>query len=250
MPKPKSKKPNIEICKNWYDVLPKEFQDDDKFEISNPDLNITQKHFIIAGGTASGKTQNLMDLIKLLNGTFDKIYIYSPSPDKDKLYRYLDSLFEKKNYENGRVIQVNNIDEDIIPLNELEDDDGQKLIVFDDLCNEKNQKKICDYYIRCRKFKCIAVYISQNYYSIPPTIRKNAGYIILKHHDLARDLNKVLCEYGLTKNQTKALKNYCFDEPQNFIMIDTMPKGDKNYKIRKNFDIPLFDSLSQIEDEK
>jgi hypothetical protein len=246
---PKSNKPNTQLCKNWYDALPKEFQDEDKFEISNPDLNITQKHFIIAGGTSSGKTQNLFDMIKLLNGTFDKIYIYSPNPEVDKLYRYLDKNLKKTNGANGAVIKVNDVNTDIIPLEQLnEDKHSQKLIVFDDLCNKKNQEIICDYYIACRKYNCIAVYITQNYYAVPSTIRKNAGYVMLKPHDLQKDLNRVLAEYGLTKKQSKALKDFCFDEPQNFIMIEPMPRGDKDYKIRKNFDIPLYEELKKLED--
>ena len=40
--------------------------------------------------------------------------------------------------------------DDIIPVEELKDEDAQKIVIFDDFICEKNQKPLIDYFIRGR----------------------------------------------------------------------------------------------------
>ena len=50
--------------------------------------------------------------------------------------------------------------DDIIPGEELKDDDAQKIVIFDDFICEKNQKPLIDYFIRGRHKNCSVIYLS------------------------------------------------------------------------------------------
>jgi len=115
------------------------------------------------------------------------------------------------------------------------DKDEQSLIVLDDLVLEKNQKKISDYYIRCRKLNISVIYISQDYYSVDKMIRRNLNYLIIKQVSSLRDLRLIMSEYsiGIDKDMMEKVYKYATNDRNRFLLIDM---EDKNYRFRKGLD--------------
>ena len=71
-----------------------------------------------------------------------------------------------------------NSNEEIIPINEMEDR-NQKVVIFDDYVCEKNQNDIINYFIQGRHKNCCVIYLSQSYYRTPKDIRINCSNITL-----------------------------------------------------------------------
>ena len=85
---------------------------------------------LIIGGSAAGKTQTLINLIRVMNGTFNNIHIITKNKD-EPLYNYLESKVD-----NGLTIWVGI---DSAPNLDEFDKKEQSLIVMDDLVLEKTK---------------------------------------------------------------------------------------------------------------
>lgn len=157
---------------------------------------------ILVGGTGSGKTQTLMNILKKMNGTFEKIIICLKSED-EPLYQWLKGKIPPQQleiYEGGVVPDVD----------KYKEFQGQMIIIFDDLVNMKNQKPIEEWYIRGRKCAggCSMIYLTQSFYKTPKLIRIQCNHIFLKRLTTLRDLNLVISEYGLTGIKKQIIKEY------------------------------------------
>ena len=113
---------------DYYKVMPKKFI----LQCHNPNykdhkLNLPFRMLII-GGSGAGKTQTLMNLIRVMNGTFNNIHIITKNKD-EPLYNYLESKVD-----NGLTI-TEGIDS--APNLDNFDKKEQTLIVMDDLVLEK-----------------------------------------------------------------------------------------------------------------
>jgi hypothetical protein len=106
---------------------------------------------------------------------------------------------------------------------------------MDDLVNEKNQKQICDYFIRARKKNASLIYISQSYYAVPKMIRNNLTYLLIKQVSSMKNLVMISREYdlGMEKKQLTAMYNDATKEKQDFLLIDI--DAPKPEKYRKGF---------------
>ena len=136
--------------KNWYDEVKTTKQKIDK---NFKKHHILPKSMIMAiGGTGTGKTNALMDLLDKKNDQWYKIIIFNPNNSDEPLYNHLKSHIKELNI-------VSDIKE-LPPLSDWpeEDNDKEKLIVFDDFINMDNKakNKIQDYLISGRKkgFTC------------------------------------------------------------------------------------------------
>ena len=162
--------------------------------------------------------------------TFERIFICTKNKD-EPLYNYL----EDKLGESGLSIK-----EGISELPDLDalDKEQNNLIVLDDLVNEpaKQQRPVCDYFIRARKKNCSIVYISQSFYAVPKLIRDNISYLIIKQVSSMRNLTMICreCSLGIDKKQLKKIYDDATKSKQDFLMIDL--EGDKEERFRKNFD--------------
>jgi hypothetical protein len=169
--------------------------------------------------------------------TFQNIHIITKNKE-EPLYQYLEEKLGKK----GLIIS-----EGISSLPNLDDYDKneQSLIVLDDLVLEKNQKRITEYFIRCRKLNISVIYISQDYYSVDKMIRRNLNYLIIKQVSSLRDLRLIMSEYsiGLDKEEMERLYKYCTSDKDigSFLFIDM---EDRRYRFRKGFY-----ELLQVKDE-
>ena len=133
---------------------------------------------LIIGGSGSGKTNTLLNLINEQKD-IDKIYLYAKDLSESK-YEFL-----IKNRENAGIKHVNN-SKAFIECSNTKDDvyenindynptrKRKSLIVFDDMIvdimtNKKLQSTLKELFIRCRKLNISLVFITQSYFSVPRT---------------------------------------------------------------------------------
>ena len=145
---------------------------------------------LITGGSGSGKTNTLLNLINEQKD-IDKIYLYAKDLSEPK-YEYL-----IKNRENAGIKHVNDSNAFIEYSNAMDDvyknidnyNPSRKrkiLIIFDDMTadimtNKKFQTIIKELFIRCTKLNIALVFITQSYFSVPKDERLNSThYLIMK----------------------------------------------------------------------
>jgi ABC-type dipeptide/oligopeptide/nickel transport system ATPase component len=191
---------------------------------------------LIIGSSGSGKTLTLYNILRIFSGTFQNIHIIAKSIN-EPIYKYIEDRFKKindnpktKSKLNVQVLEGMNSLPDLTSFDEEE----QSLVVLDDLVLEKNQKKIEEYYIRCRKLNVSIIYISQSYFAIPKIIRQNVSYMIIKQVSAMRNLKLISNEYSLALNSDQLTKVYefCTQQKSDFMLIDI---DHKDMRFRKNF---------------
>jgi ABC-type dipeptide/oligopeptide/nickel transport system ATPase component len=223
------KQPKKAELVDWYKKIPERFLT----KSHNPHFNIHHIkipfRMLIIGSSGSGKTQTLLSLIYNMPDTFESIIITTKNKD-EPLYNYMDEKYGKKG------VKVQEIDKDGLPDLDKFDKTQQTLLVMDDLVGEKNQKPMCDYFIRARKKNCSLIYISQSYYAVPKMIRNNLTYLIIKQVSSMKNLLMISREYDLGIDK-KLLTNIYQDatkDKQGFLLVDL--EGNPNERFRKNFD--------------
>ena len=145
---------------------------------------------LIIGGSGSGKTNALINLINEQND-IDKIYLYAKDLSELK-YEYL-----IKKREDVGIRHVNNSNAFIEcsgTMNDVYENINdynlsrrrEILIVFDDMIGDimtskKFQSIIRELFIRCRKLNISLVFITHSYFSVPKDVRLNSTqYLIMK----------------------------------------------------------------------
>jgi hypothetical protein len=181
---------------------------------------------VIVGSSGSGKTNMLLNLISKMSNTFNKIYIYSRA--EEPLYSYLQSQIADD------MLQIS------YDLNDFRTFDesnyyGQTLVVFDDMCNEKDQKCINELYIRGRKMGVSSLYLTQSYYKVPKIVRLQCQYIFIIKTSGLKDLRLLLSEYSLTAttDQLQNMYNHCCNSGAfgNFLLIDLNASQSKSFRL-------------------
>jgi type IV secretory pathway VirB4 component len=222
MPKPE--------LKNWYEEIPKRYllkQHNPHYDVHHIKLPF---RMIIAGNSGSGKTQTLLNLLHNMPDTFEKICITTKCKD-EPLYNWLEDRLGDKGLK---------ITEGISELPDLDgfDKEQTSLIILDDLVNEpaKQQRPICDYFIRARKKNCSLIYITQSYYQVPKLIRDNITYLIIKQVSSMRNLTMIAreCSLGIEREQLKEIYDDATGNKEDFLLIDL--EGNKDERFRKNLD--------------
>ena len=177
------------------------------------------------GSSGSGKSNMILNLISQMGDTFNHIYIVTQAVEP--LYEYLQSQISD---------EMLTIFYGLDSFRKFKEADyyGQSLIIFDDMVNEKDQKIICEMYIRGRKMGVSMMYLSQSYFKIPKIIRLQCQYIFIVKISGARDLNMILSEYSLgeTKEQLNNIYNYCCNRGifGSFLLIDLEADQKKTYR--------------------
>lgn len=236
-PKGKSKKEDVltsEII-NYY-TLPEVQAFETKSHNPNYDVHGLKipLRMLIVGASGSGKTNILMNLMKMFNGTFNYIDIYTRCK-AEPLYEYLESKIDKQFltiYEG--LDQFNKLDP-----NKVYDPEMQRLIIFDDMVMEKNQTKIAELFIRGRKLGGSIIYLSQSYFQVPKTIRAQLSYIILRKVSSTKDINMILRDssLGVDGQVLNAIYKACTQQLTDFLLIDLFAPQDKTF--RYNLDMVI-----------
>ena len=151
---------------------------------------------LIIGGSGSGKTNALLNLIKEQDD-IDKIYLYAKDLSEPK-YEFLIKKHEDVgikycNDPNAFIECSNTMDDVYENIDDYNPNRKRKiLILFDDMIadimtNKKFQSMIKELFIRYRKLNISLVFITQSYFSVPKDVRLNSThYLIMKINNKKR----------------------------------------------------------------
>ena len=221
---------------NFYNQLGKEA---DKY--NNPNGNkygiYHPFRILIIGPSGSGKTNALLNLTSKLN-CFEKYYVFVKLAGDDPLYDnvLIPKIQEAEQTLNCEILMEYSDDLDDLPdiKSDAIDSSCQNIFIFDDFLDKssKNLKKIEAYFTKARKKNCSLVFISQDFFSVPPIIRRNCTQYIFTKINSENDLRNIYRD--LAKNDFATFENF-----KKFFSSATAGNNIltiyKNGKYRKNF---------------
>jgi len=178
---------------------------DEQFDYTGMRIN---NHFLIAGGTGTGKTNALysylLETSKPRNGTFKHIFV---------VYKTEEPLYEdlKEQLGNGisfykSIAELPSVDE--FPDAIVNNFKYQYLVVLDDCVNDKDKAsyvKVKNFFTYGRKKGITLAYLTQSFFSSDGFIRKQMSYLLLLSIKGRTDLNNILREYGSLQCEPKEL---------------------------------------------
>ena len=181
---------------------------------------------LIAGPTGCGKTNTLMNILLIPLTFYDRIYIFTNTPEQDKivdLQNQMAKLSARVGYEILQVFPPSQIGFDY-PQN------SRKVVVFDDLLHEapKIQEQITKHFTLGRHQKISPIYLSQSYFGTPIQIRLNCSHMILYPPTTTKHINLIGKETMVDPEMFSQLK------PFDFLFLNRNKKT-----VAKNFDEPL-----------
>ena len=160
---------------------------------------------MITGGSGSGKTNALLDLISQ-QGDIDKIYLYAKGLIEPKY----EVLIEK--YEDAGIKHFNDSNAFIECSNAMDDVYGnidnynpsrkiKILLVFDDMIvdimtNKKFQSMIKELFMRCRKVKISLKFITQSYFSVLKDFRLNSTHCLIMKINNKKELQNIAINHS------------------------------------------------------
>ena len=202
---------------------------------------------LIIGGSGSGKTNALLNLINN-QPDIDKIYLYAKDP-YEKKYQYLINKREKvgldhfksndlkafMEYFNDMQDVYKNI-EDYSPIKKR-----KVLIIFDDMIADMNNNNklnpiVTELFIRGRKLNISIVFITQSYFKVPKDVRLNSTHFFIMKIPDKRELQQI----GLNHSSDIDFKDFmniykkCTKEPYSFLVNDATLPSDNPLRFRKN----------------
>ena len=200
---------------------------------------------LIIGGSGSGKTNTLLNLIE-------------NHPDIDKIYLYVKDLYESKHQyliNKRECVGVNHLNDpkafieysndirDVLKnINNYNlDKENKVMIVFDDMIadmisNKKLNSIVTELFIRCRKLNISLVFISQSYFKVPKDVRNNSTHFFIMKIPNKRELMQIAINHSSDINTKDFIEIYrkCTDKPYSFLVIDTTLSSDDPLRFRKN----------------
>ena len=199
---------------------------------------------LIVGGSGSGKTNALLNLINN-QPDLDKIYLYAKDL-YEKKYQYLINKREKvglnhfndpkafMEYSNDMQDLYENI-EDYNPIKKR-----KILIVFDDIIadminNNKLNPIVPELFIRGRTRNISVVFITQSY-KVPKDVRLNSTHFSIMKIPNKRELQQIALNHSSDIDFKDFMNIYkkCTVEPYSFLVNDTTLPSDDPLRFRKN----------------
>lgn len=147
-----------------------------------------RKNLLLVGKTAAGKTQFILQYLRLYYEYFDRVVIYSTTAKNDPDYHEFRELDKAEGLNRMKIYDT--FDEDaMVNFLEAKADknsqiyDTKYLIIFDDVLSLKNLKMrgnaIKGFLSTARHHEVTSIFSVQEYSFIPPVARANVGYIAL-----------------------------------------------------------------------
>ena len=195
-----------------------------RFKYHNLSINC---HFLLAGGTGTGKTNAIVSLLNQYYDTFQHIYIFTKQPD-EPIYQMLSNELK------GNIT--------LLPIDKMiKYDDipsvGQKMVIFDDFITENKAilSNITQYSIMARKKSCTCFYLVQSFFACPITIRKNIAYIILLKMTDKKNLSMItsVLPISISINTVKTIIQNATKFKMNICIID-LKTSDETEVFRRN----------------
>ena len=196
---------------------------------------------LIIGGSGSGKTNALLNLINN-QPDIDKIYLYAKDP-YEKKYQHLINKLEKvglnhfndpkasMEYSNDMQDVYKNI-EDYNPIKKR-----KVLIIFDDMINNNKLNPIVtELFIRGRKLNISIVFITQSYFKVPKDVRLNSTHLFIMKIPNKRELQQIALNHSSDTDFKDFMNIYkkSTKEPYSFLVNDTTLLSDDPLRFRKN----------------
>ena len=153
-----------------------------------------------------------------------RFIFYANNLDQEKYQNLMNKMNEMSRTVGYDIMNV--INDKIIPINDTDYEDNQKLVIFDDYACKKNQRQIVDYFIQGRHKNCSVTYLSQSFYKTPRDIRLNCSHYCIYEFPSSRGRNMISSELGVDKEKFKKATK----ELYSFLYVDKPKK-----KIKKNF---------------
>jgi hypothetical protein len=178
---------------------------DEQFEYTGMRIN---QHFLICGGTGTGKTNALysylLETSRPKNVTFKHIFV---------VYKTEEPLYEDLKEQLGKGISFYKSIADLPSVDEFPDAiidnfKHQYLIVFDDCVNDKDKNsytKVKKFFTYGRKKGITIWYLTQSFFDADGFIRKQMSYLLLLSIKGKTDLNNILREFGSLQCELKEL---------------------------------------------
>ena len=179
---------------------------------------------MIIGGSGSGKTKTLFNLIKEQDDV-DKIYLYLKDLSEPK-YEFL--IKKRKDVGIKYCNDPNAFIECSSRMDHVYDDyhpnrQRKILIVFDDMIaaimtNKKFQAIIKDLFLRCRKLNISLVFITQSYFSVPKDVRLNSTHYLIMKINNRKELQNIAINHSADIDYKDFVKIYreCTNKPYSF----------------------------------
>ena len=193
---------------------------------------------MIIGGSESGKTNALLNLMKE-QGDIDKIYLYAKNLSKPK-YGFL--IIRR---ENAGIKHLNDLNAFIELSNSMDDVykdiDDYNPSMFDDMVadiitNKKCQAIIKELFIRCKKLHISLVFITQFYFSVPKEVRLHSTHYLITKINNKRELQNIAINHSadIDHNDFMMIYRKCTKEPCSFLTIDTTLPASDPLRFREN----------------
>ena len=200
---------------------------------------------LIVGGSGSGKTNTLLNLINN-QPDIDKIYLYAKDLYEDKcqfLIKRRESIGVKHFNDPKAFIEYSNYIQDVYKnINDYNPDKENKiLIIFDDMIadmihNKKLNSIVTELFIRGRKLNISLVFITQSYYKVPKDVKLNTTHFFIMKISHKRELQQIAINHSSDKDFKEFINIYKkdTDEPYSFLVSDTTLASDNPLRFRKN----------------
>ena len=179
---------------------------------------------LICGNSGSGKTNLLYHMLIEPLLYYDEIFLYAKNLEQEKYQNLMNKMNEISREAGYDAMTVSS--DAIIPINDLDYEDNQKVVIFDDYVCEKNQRQIVDCFIQGRHKNCSVIYLSQSFYKTPRDLRLNCSHYCIFEFPSSREKNMISSELGVELEKFKKATK----EPYSFLYVDKPTK-----KIKKNF---------------
>ena len=160
---------------------------------------------LIIGGSGSGKTNALLNLIKEQDD-IDKIYLYAKDlsePKYEFLIKKCEDAGTKHFNDSNAFIECSDTMDDVYEnIDDYNPNRKRKiLILFDDMIadimtNKKFQSMIKELFIRYRKLNISLVFITQSYFSVPKDVRLNSTHYLIMKINNKRELQNIAINHS------------------------------------------------------
>ena len=200
---------------------------------------------LIIGGSGSGKTNTLLNLINEQHDG-DKIYLYAKDlsePKYEILIKKRENVGIKYlNYPNAFIQCSNTMDDVYENINDYNPSRKRKiLIVFHDMIadiitNREFKAIIKELFIRCRKLSIPLAFITQSCFSVPKDVRLNSTQCLIMKINNKRDLQNISINHSADIDHQDFINTYreCTKEPFNILTIGTTLPASNPLRFRKN----------------
>ena len=200
---------------------------------------------LIIGGSGSGKTNLLLNLIEN-QPDIDKIYLYAKDPYESK-YQYLINKRESvgiNDFNDPKAfIDYSNDMQDVYKnINYYNPNKENKiLIVFDDMIadmihNKKLNWMVTELFIRGKKLNISLVFLTQSYFKVPNDVSLNTTHFLISKIPNRTELQQIAINHS-SDISTKDFENIyrkCTVEPYSFFVNDTTLASNDPLRFRKN----------------